>query len=424
MIIKRSIVFDLENRKYKGKLISDNVPIRIRLTYSGNRIELSTGLRIDRDKWDTKEKKVKKNCTNKLKQSASDINAKLSGYEFDLQNVFKKFEIEERIPTNEEVKHLFNQIYSDNKTNSKKKGFFEYLDEFILENGKQKNWTDKTYSKFETVKKHLKNFNSKSTFSYFDDRGLTSYVEFLRERREMRNSTIDNQVSFLKWFLKWAYSKGYNNNLAYQTFKPKLKTTQKKIIFLTPEELKKIKEFNIPQTKKYLERVRDVFLFSCYSGIRYSDAFNLKKTDIKDAYFEITTVKTNDSLIIELNKNTKEILEKYKDIPFQGNKALPVISNQRMNEYIQELGKLTEIEEPIRITYYKGNERKDEVIPKHKLLSTHAGRRTFICNALSLGIPVNVVMKWTGHSDYKSMKPYIDIADNIKVNAMKKFDLI
>ena len=240
----------------------------------------------------------------------------------------------------------------------------------------------------------------------------------------MRNSTIDNQVSFLKWFLKWAYSKGYNNNLAYQTFKPKLKTTQKKIIFLTPEELKKIKEFNIPQTKKYLERVRDVFLFSCYSGIRYSDAFNLKKTDIKDAYFEITTVKTNDSLIIELNKNTKEILEKYKDIPFQGNKALPVISNQRMNEYIQELGKLTEIEEPIRITYYKGNERKDEVIPKHKLLSTHAGRRTFICNALSLGIPVNVVMKWTGHSDYKSMKPYIDIADNIKVNAMKKFDLI
>ena len=424
MIIKRSIVFDLENRKYKGKLISDNVPIRIRLTYSGNRIELSTGLRIDRDKWDTKEKKVKKNCTNKLKQSASDINAKLSGYEFDLQNVFKKFEIEERIPTNEEVKHLFNQIYSDNKTNSKKKGFFEYLDEFILENGKQKNWTDKTYSKFETVKNHLKNFNSKSTFSYFDDRGLTSYVEFLRERREMRNSTIDNQVSFLKWFLKWAYSKGYNNNLAYQTFKPKLKTTQKKIIFLTPEELKKIKEFNIPQTKKYLERVRDVFLFTCYSGIRYSDAFNLKKTDIKDGYFEITTVKTNDSLIIELNKNTKEILEKYKDIPFQGNKALPVISNQRMNEYIQELGKLIEIEEPIRITYYKGNERKDEVIPKHKLLSTHAGRRTFICNALSLGIPVNVVMKWTGHSDYKSMKPYIDIADNIKVNAMKKFDLI
>ena len=52
----------------------------------------------------------------------------------------------------------------------------------------------------------------------------------------------------------------------------------------------------------------------------------------------------------------------------------------------------------------------------------HAGRRTFICNALALGIPAQVVMKWTGHSDYKAMKPYIDIADDIKANAMNKFN--
>jgi hypothetical protein len=55
-------------------------------------------------------------------------------------------------------------------------------------------------------------------------------------------------------------------------------------------------------------------------------------------------------------------------------------------------------------------------------LGTHAGRRTFICNALSLGIPPQVVMKWTGHNDYKAMKPYIDIADDIKVSAMDKFN--
>ena len=73
-------------------------------------------------------------------------------------------------------------------------------------------------------------------------------------------------------------------------------------------------------------------------------------------------------------------------------------------------------------TYYKGNERIDEVTPKYALLSTHAGRRTFICNALALGIPAQVVMKWTGHSDYKAMKPYIDIADDIKANAMNKFN--
>ena len=148
----------------------------------------------------------------------------------------------------------------------------------------------------------------------------------------------------------------------------------------------------------------------------------LKRSDVKSDHIEVTTVKTADSLSIELNKYSKAILEKYKDIHFENHMVLPVISNQKMNDYLKELGELAEINELIRETYYKGNERIDEVTPKYALLSTHAGRRTFICNALALGIPAQVVMKWTGHSDYKAMKPYIDIADDIKANAMNKFN--
>lgn len=65
---------------------------------------------------------------------------------------------------------------------------------------------------------------------------------------------------------------------------------------------------------------------------------------------------------------------------------------------------------------------RDGAPPKYALLGTHAGRRTFICNALALGISPQVVMKWTGHSGYKAMKPYIDIADDIKASAMSKFN--
>ena len=108
---------------------------------------------------------------------------------------------------------------------------------------------------------------------------------------------------------------------------------------------------------------------------------------------------------------------------FEGSKVLPVISNQNMNEYIKELGKLAKIESPVRITQYKGHERIDSIYPKHELLSTHRGRKAFTCKALSLGIPPNVVMKRTGHSDYKAMKPYIDIADAIKVNSIAFFEL-
>ena len=104
----------------------------------------------------------------------------------------------------------------------------------------------------------------------------------------------------------------------------------------------------------------------------------------------------------------KPYCDKYKDIHFENYMALPVISNQKMNDYLKELGELAEINETCTGNLLQGNERIDEVTPKYALLSTHAGRRTFICNALALGIPAQVVMKWTGHSDYKAMKPYID----------------
>ena len=159
--------------------------------------------------------------------------------------------------------------------------------------------------------------------------------------------------------------------------------------------------------KKQIENVQDGF-----------------RSDIKGDHIEVTTVKTADSISIELNKVTKDILEKYKDTPFKDNKALPNYTNQAMNRDIKELCKLAGINEEIRATIYKGNVRTDKIQPKWELVGTHTGRRTFIVNALSLGITPNIVMKWTGHSDYKAMKPYIGIVDSIKANEMTKLDML
>lgn len=427
MNIKRNIIFALEKRKKEGKPIVENVPIRMRVIYNHKRIEFTTGYRIDAAKWDEDKQRVKNGCTNKLKQSSAEINADLLKYYADIQDIFKEFEVNEKIPTPEHLKIAFNNKQKkdmpvEQEVEATVISFMNKFDEFVRESGVQNNWTDATYEKFASTKKHLEDFDKELTFEALTENKLTEYVNFLRETKNLRNSTIGKQVGFLKWFLRWSKKKGYNTNIAFETFKPKLKTTQKKVIFLTWAELTKLREYQIPVLKKYLERVRDVFLFQCFTGLRYSDVFNLKRSDIKDNHIEITTVKTADSLIIELNKHSKSILDKYKDIPFENDKVLPVITNQKMNEFLKELGELAEINEPIREVYYKGNLRIDETTPKYALLGTHAGRRTFICNALSLGIPAQVVMKWTGHSDYKAMKPYIDIADDIRANAMDKFN--
>ena len=203
---------------------------------------------------------------------------------------------------------------------------------------------------------------------------------------------------------------------------PTLKTTQKKVIYLTKEEMARVRNLQLSGAQAYLDPIRDVFLFCCFSGLRHSDANNLRKSDIKSGHIEVTTVKTADSISIELNDVTEAILEKYKDAPFNDNKALPNYTNQAMNRDVKELCRLADINEEIRITTYKGNVRTDEIHPKWELVGTHTGRRTFIVNALSLGIPPNIVMKWTGHSDYSSMKPYVDIVDDIKATSMTKFN--
>lgn len=426
MNIKRNIIFTLESRKKDGVLIVENVPIRMRVNFASKRIEFTTGYRIDAAKWDTDKQRVRNGCTNKLKQSASEINASLLGYYTEVQEIFKKFEVEEIMPTPEQIKEAFNALHKPTEEVKPRKStpnaFYKVFDEFVRDCGRQNDWTDSTYEKFAAVKNHLMNFRDGLTFDFFDEKGLNDYVTYLRDVKEMRNSTIGKQLSFLKWFLRWAFKKGLHQNNAYDSYKPKLKSTQKKIIFLTWEELNKLREFEIPAAKQALDRVRDVFLFQCFTGLRYSDVFNLRKSDIKGDHIEVTTVKTSDSLIIELNNHSKAILDKYKDVAFEDDKVLPVITNQKMNDYLKELAELAGIDEPVRQTYYRGNERIDEVTPKYALLGTHAGRRTFICNALALGIPPQVVMKWTGHSDYKAMKPYIDIADDIKANAMSKFN--
>jgi len=428
MNIKRNIIFSPEARKKNGVLIVDNVPIRMRVVFDGKRVDFTMPYRIDAAKWDAAKQRVKNGCTNKLKVPASEINAELTRCYTTVQDIFKECELQEIMPTTEMLREVFNARVKTEEPKKEElqpeKTFWDIYDEFTQENGRQNDWTEATFEKFAAQRNHLHDFNPNISFEDFTDEGMGAYMDFLGNKLGMRNSTIGKQMGFLKWFLRWSNKKGYHQNKAYDTFRPKLKDPEKPIIFLTRSEQEQLRDFQIPATKSYLERVRDVFFFCCFTGLRYSDVYNLRHSDVKDDHIEITTIKTVDHLRIELNKHSRAILDKYKDVPFKNDKCLPVISNQKMNDYLKELCEMAGIDAPVHQTYYRGMQRIDEVRPKYELMGSHAGRRTFICNAILLGIPANVIMKWTGHSDYKAMKPYIDVADETKASAMSKFDLM
>ena len=419
------------NLKYHSQFLLDkekdklDARTRYRIKWEGNIVAFNLGYRIEVEKWSNETQRCKANTTHgKKKIPASVINRKLQLFEQACEDTIKYFEVQKIVPTKEQFQSVFNSNIGREKKVVLEKSFFQYYDDFMAEEGAFNQWTEATKTKLKVIRNHLFNFDSELTFEKLTEQKFIEYLNYLQRELKLKNSTILKHSSFVKWFLRWSCRKGYNTNTFFEVFKPKLKDTQKKVIFLTPTEFKQFREYQIPEQKKYLERVRDVFLFQCFTGLRYSDVENLKKSDIRDNFIEVTTVKTSDSLKIELNQHSRGILEKYKDYKDTKGRALPVITNQKMNEYLKELAELAGIDEPIRETYYIGNERFDEVTPKYALIGTHAGRRTFICNALSLGIPPQVVMKWTGHSDYKAMKPYIDIADETKANAMNKFNLL
>lgn len=243
MHIKRNIIFAPESRKKDGIPVTKNVPIRMRVIFASQRIEFTTGYRIDVEKWDTDKQRVRNGCTNKLKQSASEINAELLRQYTEIQNVFKEFEVQDVTPTPAQIKEAFNLKTKGEKKESHEEkqkvelDFMKVFNEFVAECSKQNDWSSSTLKKFATVKKHIYTFDPNTTFDSWTEKHFNDYIEFLRAEKNMRNTSIAKQIKFVKWFLRWSNRKGYHQNMAYDKFTPKMKSAPKKVIFLTQNEI-------------------------------------------------------------------------------------------------------------------------------------------------------------------------------------------
>ena len=199
---------------------------------------------------------------------------------------------------------------------------------------------------------------------------------------------------------------GVNTNLAFRDRAFKDYSQQTDIVYLTKEELDKMISYDFSFNPK-LERVRDLFVFECAVGLRYSDIQNLKPENIKEDAIDFTTIKTRDRLRIPLTSYARQILAKY-------NGALPKpYGFQRMNELLKEVGRICGIDANEQRVKYRGSTRVELNIPKHKLLTPHCARRTFITQSLERGLRPEVIMKLTGHKDYDTMKRYIKLTQDV-----------
>lgn len=406
--------------------------LRLRITWGKNQLTLSIGYHVDRTdehgriKWDGR--RCKANTTHGAKRvPASVINKVVTNIEHDIEMAFYEFEMADITPTPEMLKtRLKGDSEMENLT------IKSLFDRFIIESERSRQWSFNTVKSVRQVATLIEKFRPRLKISQLNRELIDEFIAWQSRNRILpkskksrksvgySNPVILKHTRILKWFIRWAVRNNLLPNDILFDFHPNFKTIDKPIIFLEWEELMRLEQYEYPVGSE-MDIARDVFCFCCFTSLRYSDMENLKKSDVKSKHIEVVTIKTGSRLKIELNKHSRRILEKYKNIA--GKYALPRITNQRLNILLKKIGEDINLDEIISVSQYYGATRKERSLKKFELLTSHAGRRTFICNALAMGIAPNIVMKWTGHSEYSAMKPYIDVANSIKAKAMEKFDI-
>lgn len=293
-MIKRSITFHTERRRNNGILIEENVPIKCIVRFACTSMTLFTGHRIDLSKFDEKRQVVRNSCTNKAGEYASDINADLDRMKGIIQDIFQSYELKGIIPSPEEVRNEYKRI--TNKANHNSSDLIPRYKEFMETVSRTNAWSKETIKKHNVIFNTVLSWNKDASFDMLDENRIVSLISYMQKERGDRNTTIAKHISFFKQFLLWAEQKGYNRNTTFKTFKPKLKGSHfefKGVIFLTWEELMKI--YNA-ELKSPLDKVRDVFCFCCFTGLRYSDVYKLKKSDIVNEKINIVTQKDVDNI--------------------------------------------------------------------------------------------------------------------------------
>jgi integrase len=395
----------LEKRKNKnGELIVKNTPILIDFTFDGKRMWVSTGEHIDANKWDEKNHRVKSSVTGSMEMNLL-IQTKCE----EIQKIYREAVIANRQPTPSYIRNVLN---SDKTVN--KKSLFALYDEFI--DGYKLKATSATVKKLSTNRKHLLEFSQKSRisidFDVIDNVFFNKYVEYFQVQKKHINSTISKNIKILKWFLEWATKLGYNKNLAYKSFQ--VKNQEAEIIILTADELATL--YHLVIENESLSQVRDVFCFCCFTSLRYSDAKNLKKTDVVNGFINITTIKTKSRVNVPLISESLIILDRYSNII--GARALPVISNQKMNDYLKEIAKSAGLNRLVTKVRYRGSERIETTSPLHELISSHMGRKTFVSYMFKMGIDSELIRSISNHKSISSFARYNKIDDEQKASAM------
>ena len=375
--------FHIEKRKdAAGNLLSADRPVFMSVTFGGNRVVIGTGLKVDMNGWDADNQRIQASYPD-----SQSLNNWLESMQEIAIKTMKALLNSDKDPSSENFRQLYQHLKPKYSS-----GFFDLFFKFMENNSST--WSSATYRKVRSLYNLLREFDDQYqtpiAFHKLNSQFLDDFIAFCQEKG-YQYSTIYKSVNNLVWFLNWATDEGYNVYRDYKQFyklmiPPEEKSTLP--LFLNWDELMRLKEYVTDNRR--MERVRDLFCFMCFSGVRFSELQQMKKEDLKPG--EIRIKKPGGGVrLIPMNKYAHEIYQKYENKYYLNNSAFSPMSIITMNKYLRLMGKetgLTRLVAPL-------NEGEGSQ-PLYRRLTAGIAINTFIRNAIEMKIPVEIISRFTG----------------------------
>lgn len=380
--------------------------INCHIRFDNERIVISVGEKVLPSEWNAEKQRA---INSKKYPHNTDLNLWLDKVDNEIKSIFRSYNIEKLSPSTDSIRNKINERLFK-KVVTRVPNLFTFIDLYIEECRKIKNPT--TVRTYVTTYRHLKAFSKLNQIGVdYDSINLEFYnnfLDYLMHEAKLSQNTIGKHIQVFKTLLNEATDRGYNKKLEFRGRKFKRPNEQVDSIYLNKEELESLLALDLSNQKKY-ERVRDLFIIGCYTGLRYSDFTKIRPENIKTylgaTYINIITQKTKTKVVIPLSPIVLTILNKY-----DGFIPKPMC-NQKMNEYLKKIGEMAGIDKNIQITKTKAGKRSKVVVPKYKLIKTHTCRKSFASNAFLAGVPTLSIMKITGHTTEAQFLKYVRVSE-------------
>lgn len=374
-------------------------PIYVRLTVDGNRTEFSTKKFIEPSRWSSEASKVKGTTeeARSINSYLDVIKSRVLDIQMELIHKNQNISIEnfkELLFGSEEKQRMLVPIFQDHNNKIKELVGKEYA--------------PGTLERYTTSLKHTIEFLewkykiSDIEISKINHAFITDYEFYLRSVRNCSNNTAVKYIKNFSKIIKICLANDWLEKNPFANYKAKVKEVER--VYLTDDEIQTIIEKDLKNDR--LSLVRDIFLFSCFTGLAYIDVKNLTKSHISlgidgEKWIFTHRQKTESASKIPILPVTQIIIDKYENHPqANGNdRLLPILSNQKMNAYLKEIAGVCEID---------------------KELTFHIARHTFATTVtLTNGVPIESVSKMLGHKNLRTTQHYAKVLDRKVSEDMK-----